>query len=455
LPGEKQTFGLAFVVVGLTLDIVFHADLSGLDIGSFNLNGFPSTQGYRYLLPSVIVLLLVSDIPDRYRKFGVSTVLVLASLWSFETFVFAAGPFLAASLLDAVRLRFSRSFLRDLAVVLSCAVVGHAALVAYLIVAYGTLPDYRPYFEIISNFTPGLDLYWGIPINPYFGLWLPFAVSFFCVLAVTARDAILGERTHTMAWRLLPVAVLGVAEATYFVGRSTDTTLGVALMPFLILVAVALEGLIARWRLVGWRLSISERSLVALIVATSAAFCFERFSRPYDIQAGNATILRQCFTAEGCSPSLFARHIRENFLERRPTLFPQEQHIQGASIPGRLLELATLVERHFGDEDKIPLIVERARLNFIGMLTLSRAGKWYLWSLNSPVNDAMSPTLVAKLLASKDRLKAGMKLVVDSEPDALLDSLRELLAQIRAQCILNLQEKGAYYDVFVVSRCPD
>ncbi|SME98871.1 hypothetical protein SAMN06265365_107216 [Tistlia consotensis] len=447
---EDKAVGLLLAAVGLIWAVTFHGNL-------FNLNALPSTEGYRYLLPQFAILFLAVARRGRERTLGLALLAGIASLTSIEAVVMTAGPVGALAFLTAVRDRSLRALLRDGLAGLAGIAAAQALLTLMLLVFYGRLPDYAPYLELTGTFEPGsaATAAWARPMPSAFGLWVPFSVPLFAVLALAFRDALAGRPDHPRAWLLVPAAVLAVGEASYYVGRSFTTTLGLALLPFLLVVLVGIDALLQRWRSRPARELRWERLLVGLAIAAVFAFSLERFARPYNPGKGNATILRHCFTEAGCAPATVLgridRAINEQAIELRED-DPKNYVFAGQDLPERLSEILTLAHED-GESERTGLLVDTTHLPYLGVLAFTELGTWYRWPISSSDNDSGSSSLIRLILGSALPARDGEQLIVEKEHDILSLAERELFAQYQARCTLETVQQTRFYEVLRTRDC--
>ncbi|SME98915.1 hypothetical protein SAMN06265365_107221 [Tistlia consotensis] len=444
---------LLLASVGLLWIICFH-------IYALNMNALPSTQGYRYLLPSLAVAWLAWVPEGRRRDLGLFLLALVGSLWSIEATAYVAGPPIAFALLTAVCDRSLLPFARTLLTVVAGIAVGHAGLAAFLQITYGRWPDYGPMLGGLAFFEPrqdGQHSLWSEPIPYGFGLWMPMAGIFFVALAMPVRDALAGRIRHPRAWSLVPASVLGIGELSYFVGRSHATTLGLALMPFLTVAIVGIDALVERWRRAPARTLRAERLLVALAIAGCAAFAMERFLRPYDPGKTNASILRHCFTEAGCAPATVVRRIVDATKEKAADLDladPKNALVAKNEFLARVREAERLVEAYAPDQERVGLLVDTGNYSFVGVPTLADLDKWYAWPINSPVNDGQTPAVARRIVASA-RPSDGEILIIDKKRDELADVVRPLAEKYAAHCRLERIDAGRFFEVVRTSDCHD
>ena len=238
------------LAAGATLLAVVVTVLAGFGSPTF----FPSTGGLRFGL--AFLLVLVALVAAR-RAPGANplalpalVVLALASVWSFETFVYALAGFAAIALVDAaIRGLGLREALRRCGfhAVRAAAAVGvaHAVFALATRALGGEWPDWGWYVEYVRAFSR--TGHWTAPGSAWSPVW-PIGAVYFVVLAVAAtvlassREVATRERLPLIA--LCGTAAVGVAFLPYFVGRSIDVLLAFVALPAFTVAAVGLAWLL-------------------------------------------------------------------------------------------------------------------------------------------------------------------------------------------------------------------
>ncbi len=78
---RRRASAVMLMVPVLLTAITFH-------VGMYNLNSMPSTEGMRYLPVAIMTLVLCNDRGMAWTRWAAGTVLVVASFWSVESFLF-------------------------------------------------------------------------------------------------------------------------------------------------------------------------------------------------------------------------------------------------------------------------------------------------------------------------------------------------------------------------------
>lgn len=205
-------------------------------IGLWQYADYPSTSVLRFGLPWLVALssVAVCGSDGRRRKIfrcSVFALIGVAAMWSAETGMYSLGCACAVALVDcfslevAVRAR-SLAALREVALLIGCAVAGLLLLSLATLIFAGQLPDWGPYIALIRLYTlSGFGL---LPIAAWSqGLAVGAIYSTAAVVVVgllTLSPATV--RSHLPAFSAIAgVAVMGALEFTYFLGRAAPSNL--------------------------------------------------------------------------------------------------------------------------------------------------------------------------------------------------------------------------------------
>jgi len=218
------------------------AGVIGLLLGSIGSPAdFPSTGGVRFGIPWLVVLLAVSwarwpRARPVLRSAAIGFV-AIASVWSFETFVYTSFAFATVVAFEALTLdRGSvRALVRDALVTAACCAAAHFVLALGTRLLAGSWPDWSTYLAFLSAYAGGDELY-GLDVDP----WSPGLPIFLLLLGSgVALGALLVRRPDLVRERrvlLLAIAAtsgLGFASFSYFVGHSHPNTLMYTALPAL------------------------------------------------------------------------------------------------------------------------------------------------------------------------------------------------------------------------------
>jgi len=224
---RRPISALMLMVPVLLVSISYH-------VGFVNLNAYPSAGGMRYLPPALMALAAVR-LPARHWM--TIAVLILASFWSLESFLFAGSIWGGTLFFERLRHRQLREAAMDVATGTAAVIGSHLAFALAIFAVTDRRIDYLPYFEMFGVFVDTRPI-WMLPQSGAFLWWLPVWFCVFAVLTLAISSAIRGERN-----RLVPVAIWTIGAAAYFAGRTNSTTLWMAAIPFGILIICMLQDL--------------------------------------------------------------------------------------------------------------------------------------------------------------------------------------------------------------------
>ncbi len=449
---RRRLSALWFFVPALLVAITSH---NPGPTGMWNMNALPMTLGGRWLLPAGIVLVLVAA-PGR--RWAAHSLIALASLWSFETFVFTLAPWGYCQVLDSVRSRSAHLLLRQIALACAAIATAQAAFAAMIYFSTGAVVDYRPYFDLIFQFRPAEDSHWSLPFDPYYALWFPIGAAYFLVMAVATYRALRGDAPDTIVERLLPVAVLGLGPLAYFFGRPQEGTLNIACLSFAVVAIGVAEVMFVnarRFGAVGPALS----TVMALAFAFTVADGFEHFMRPLDPGRGNATILRRCLSDEGCRLVDVPRNI-DLALHTQPldSRTKVGYYVKDASR-ARIAEVISMLRRWAPEARYVGLLTEYSPVVFgdpnatIGLTASMATGQWFAWRISGPLMDMFSPVITDRILKRVAATPSGMLIILGNRREERLPITNAILSVLNDKCRLRLLEQGTFNSAFLTEDC--
>jgi hypothetical protein len=436
---QRRLSALLFAIPVLIVGITFHD-------GNYNMNSLPSTTGMRYLVPALMVLALTVVRQEAHAILVSVPILVIASFWSLETFVFTFAPWISVALIQCLRHRTFRGAGRS--ALLGIAAVGIAHLLAGVValVSTGEWIRYRPYLGFFTRFRPDEIRDWAVPFNPAFALWIPVWLAFFVVVASSTYNAVRRAAVPEIADRLLPAATFGIASLAYFVGRTSPTTLGLSLLPFAIVMVIASERILPEHRRLGARGLVASLALVAMGICM-VAFGGERFAREPLPEQGNSTLLRNCLSAAGCdfkgvSEQLAIKVRALPFAEQSPAIQAQQPRNHERE---QVREIVSQLRRYAADKARVGILGPMNSYGgYMGISALMETGQWYLWGISSPHNDELSPGVIELILKAAARTADGEVIVVATAAE-LPFLEQEILRTIGKRCQLEHLEQGRFY----------
>lgn len=455
--------------------------------GLYNLNGLPSTSGLRYFLPALMVVVLTTVHSPVWRRWLATAILALASLWSIEGFIYTLAPWGYLLFLQTVR---TRSIAVPGAHLLVALVAVAGAQLIFIIGTYyatGQWVDYGPYLGLVENFRPDKPGFWARAVDPNFAVWVAAWFGLFMVLAVAGYQALLQREPTDTASRLVPVAAFGFATLNYFTGFPLWSSLGLAFLPMSIVIICVMEALATSQYSLGRVGAVAMIALVGL-AGSLVAFGSERFSRPALYDQANRTVLRRCFSAEGCQLAEIPKHLKQGLYaspldpvgpvyktlyDAHPVNMPLWW--RGDSVLGyrRAKELVAILRAHAPKEPPLALLVDVTTAPFVSLTALMETGQWYRWPISSPLNDDISAGVTKLILnhVKASKIKNGELVVLSNDPsprdrlplapgewnrperDKILSLQRSMLEIIKTRCRLALVEAREFHSIFRTTDC--
>jgi hypothetical protein len=438
--------------------------------GGSNLNFAPSIMGPRYL-PILLMVLAISLLrpPARHSALTAASTMI-AGLWSSEALIGALGIHLAFLGILGLRDRTITRVLRD--GVLACLPVlaAIAALSSLTLFHAERLPDYQIYLKFMSVYSM-LSPLWSLPVNPLFLGWSCLLLAIFLVLAdgwirifdrtiqVTELDA------AALYYRFLPMALLAILMSAYFVGRSVEYILILALLPF---VALIVPGLLRTGTVLvrsGNPASLLVLTLPIVVSLWTLSFTFLSLTRqgsPYSL------LIQECRDHGRCTPSTLFAGLKEK-LGVRPVLDQvnakwSENYFDSS---GAVRESVDAMNRFAASQPTVSVflgsvmpapLVDTIRDNIASDMAVLYAGKWHRWPRSFGFSDQLIPALVDQIVSAPIRLNEGEIVIIRRDETSFGAIEKGILRKIRAEttlCLLPEQWKEiAVYRVAGKAGCP-
>ena len=426
----------------------------------------------RYLVPTLMVLVLVAVHSPTWSRWLGAALLALASVWGIEALIYSLAPWGYVLLLQAVRERSIRKVGLTLLIAFSGIALTHSTFALGTFLTTGKSIDYGPYLGQFLRFRPDAAAagWWQQPFDQNYMIWVPVILGHLLVLSAAAYRALQGRPPTDMASRLVPVATYGFIALSYFMGRQTWAALGFGFLPVAIEMICVMEVLSIRPRKYG---TIGVAALLALVAVSSMMIAFgaERFARPIASYQGNSSLLRQCFAPEGCKFAENATHLKRSiaaapldaegpvsryFKVLKQAPFPVLESVD-ATVQS-IVEAVDLLRRWAPNQSRVALLADSFPYdldNIVSMTALMQAGKWYRWPISSPLNDAISEPLVALILrrVAEAPMQDGEILVVSNDRDHLSPLEQKILGIVAARCRLSLVEAREFLSAYRTDAC--
>jgi hypothetical protein len=411
----------------------------------YNITYTPSVFAFRFL-PSLLLIATLVHARSRIVTRTSTAAAILCSLWSFESFVTALLTYLIWLGVRCVGERRPwPDALKQTASVIAIFVLPHVALALLYVLAYGHLPRYDIYFELI--FVQLKGSYWLMPVEAGICTWILFGFVYASALALAGGAALLGLDANRAAG-IAALAAAGAMQFSYYVGRSATPILVFVSVPMLLLVLLACD-----WALDAW-LDRRRRALPVLALpALAAAFLLfaamggvfaDRMFEPMSKDLSNATLLRGCLAGEpACSLHKIARLLGDR--DRGEDGYPTDEaggslsytHAENRTEFNLIRQITAGGNQRillFGT-DPVPVIFHSAPAVAARIVYPPHAA-----GLVYPAVDGLSPTLSARVITTLDDLREGDVLVRGTLPIYRLDE--EALAVIRSRWRLCPRQNG-------------
>jgi hypothetical protein len=460
------TFGTAQVTVQL-LNLAFYGiwliclsrmtrwKLAGLLLGIFsiafflaayirgygNINEAPSLVALRHL-PTLLMVVALSYLPPSKRHSAFTALATFISgVWSIETLVGTLGVHLTFIGLLGLRDRAIMRLMTDVASAIVPAVVAIIVMMLAAVLRAGVWPDYGTYLQYLSSYNP-FATFWSVVAHPMFFGWLAMLLAILVVwtdawtrvFSRTARLTALNEAV--LYYRFVPMAMLLMIQAAYFVGRSFPSALVVAALPLCAIAipaALAVNSAVLAARGLARLLALIPVA-IGLWMLTFTLLSLFRQNSPYSF------LLHECRDLGRCSPAAIARGFNET-VRVRPVLERVRRPMTDGwfDTKGVVRDAISLMTKWAPHEPEVTVLLGRLRPELevtATELALMYAGKWNRWPRSFTPTDELVMPLAQRIIAAPVRLREGELVLVRRDEAALGFIEAGILKRIRAEAIL-------------------
>jgi hypothetical protein len=472
-----QVFNLAFYAVWLVClyrmtEWKFAALLLGFaavalyfalwDRGTGNVNESPSVLGFRYL-PTLLMVLALSSLhaPDRHSIFTAMSTFI-SGLWSIEALIATLALHFAFIGLIGLRDRLLARLVRDGVLAILPVAAALAVMILATLERAGAYPDLVNYLRFLSTYNM-LNAFWGVPASPLFFAWLAMLLAVFLVLTdawvrVLRPQAGLTDLEDEVVFRrYVPMAMLLLVQAAYFVGRSVDYTLDMALFPFCALaIAAGLRFSVAAAVARGPRLLLAIPLSIVFLAFTFTFLTLIRQGAPYSLA------LHECRYNDHCSLSAMGQELRRQV--HRQSGLEKVGNVRGDywfDTSGIVREALSMIETWSPAEPKVTVLLGYMIGDGDDMasdITLMYAGKWHRWPRSWTFSDRLVIPLAEKIIDSPVKLREGELVLVRREESFLRIVEAGIWKRIQAEYTLcplsNASKLIAAYRVGGAAGCP-
>jgi len=343
-------------------------------------------------------------------------------------------------------------------------------MVSYTLLRAGVLPDYISYLDYLSVynlFSPG----WSISANSMFYGWGTVLLIVFLGLADAWRrifdptSVLTMATSNTIYYKIVPMLLLSLLTSLYFVGRSVDYTLVLALLPVTAIIVPSILYLIpvmlARKRYIGL-FFFAFPTIIFILSLSFSLTALSRVSAPYSFY------LQECRDQNRCTPTALTTELNRRLnlrsgLEITGNGFADSYY----DASGTIADAMDLLERLQPDQSRAVVligpvrnirVISEIRDQIASDFALLHSGKWHRWPRSTTFTDELLPSRLRKILDAPVVLN-DKELVLVRMDEGLLGPLEAgILQNIRAKYTLcrvpdNATEVAAYR-VSLNSTCP-
>lgn len=373
----------------------------------------PSTGPLRFGLPYMILVLIIirrgfNKPHHRYMIF--EYILVgLSSLWSFETFIYTLFMYLGICLFESIEevvnyRQMLRRFIHRLVCLFSTIISFHLLFVLFTYASSKELPDWSIYFDFIRTYSTGE--FGTLLIEPWSPWIFPIAIYFASLMVFLFRYIYLKNNGNNYTENLLifGLTLFGIAQYTYFLGRSHPNNLYHISTPAVIITGYWFAQLIQKKILpIPFRLSVKFVFFAAftLIILTN----IEDFASKYrQNHSGFRIAINNVYSA-------FSGRSHDRLWDSlKDSLYEKEQDKQ-------VIETIALLHKYTPEQKDVVVFLQTENTT----KALIMADRRHRFPINDLEEDAILPSLTEKILTYKHDLKADDVIFVLRNPSAYKD----------------------------------
>jgi hypothetical protein len=396
----------------------------------YNESYTPSVFAMRFLPPVLLVASLVRMPTSRSITPASGAATLLCALWSFEAILWGFLIYLAWLVVRGVGERRPMvEITRGVAGVLLLVLGPHLVLTLIYLALFHSPPRYDIYFELVFVHLAGN--YWLMLVEAGVRAWILFGFVYGSALAYVGYKALAGSADMRRLAGIAALAVLGVLQFYYYVGRSATPLLVFISLPMMILVLMVCD-----WAVDALRTRARSGLPILAVPVLAAAFVFfatmggvfaDRMFEPISRDHQTATLLRVCLP--GGDPKLCSAGRMLGLITGADVAIGEYPATEsGGSLSYTHSEnkaeftLAQRFARESGRRvllfgtDPVPVIFHSPKEVAAQIVYPPHA-----LGIVYPSVDGLSPTLSARAIASLDGLRAGDIVIRGSLPIYELD----------------------------------
>jgi len=335
----------------------------------------------------------------------------IASLWSFETFVYTAFSYLGICFFESVgeSVRFRQmlwSFIRRLFWLFVTIAIFQSLFTLGTYARAGVWPDWGIYFDFIKTYS--VDGFATILIEPWSPWIFPVAVYFVFLMIFVFRYLFLRNLTNSPESELIfGLTFFGIAQYTYFLGRSHPNNLYHISIPAVIIAGYWFAQLISQKSLPA-----SIRGVIKFVFYTAAALSIlitlPAFVTKYQENHTGYKIVLKTSHSVVISRSLGLDRqwatLRDSYIgERPPSIVSDSVELIRKYTPGQR-DASIFIPPQYTTE------------------TLILSGRVHRFPINEPGEDSLSDRITNRILAYPHGLKIDDVIILAGDPDIFCDN---------------------------------
>ncbi|MEQ1671380.1 MAG: hypothetical protein ABL893_11015, partial [Hyphomicrobium sp.] len=355
----------------------------GLSEQTNNINQFPSVIGFRYLPPLVMVL-SISCLPSGARfSFGTFFSSMFATLWSFEACVGTLGIHIGFLAFLALSQHQSLRFFKDAVIALTPVAVAISVMAMGTLIASGELPKIGIYLQFLSTYNLASP-FWSLDPDPLFLGWIvPLLAVYLILTEAVGRGVANGSSMTTLPsralyYQYLPIGMLAVFMATYYLGRSVSYTLVLVLLPAGALAIPAGQWVLERFSVAptAWKLLTGVFFAVASYVLGASLLSNTSKQSPYSL------LLQECRDFARCNPVELLAGLKQR-IDAPPVIEVTGNRLSDKFFDksGMIREAMDLISSQGADQKRITVLLGPLgpRWHVASEVALMLTGRWHTW----------------------------------------------------------------------------
>ena len=428
-------------IASLALGIVaILALLATWDFGKGDIHVAPSVLGFRYL-PTLAMVFAISCLrPPARSSIYTALCTCIAGLWAIETFAFTLAIHVAFICALAFRDRSFAGLPRSLSIALLPVAASIAIMSTITLVRAGSLPDYGIYLSFLQSYNP-ITTFWGAVASPLFLGWSGVLAAVLVVFTdvwsrIMKGLSFVDASDDTLYYTYFPIAIFAVESSCYFVFRSYDYTLIMAIPPF---AALAIPATLRFVETAVKGRAYALMLLPAAILVPVLAFSLLALSRP---DTPYEFYLQACRDHQRCTPA----KLLDKFVERlhaklvvEPGLGVFSERWRTTITPESLLvDAISTVQQLAPPEDRVTILLGAIKITGYTVevssdLAFLYTGKGSRWNTSFVFTDELIPELVQRIVNAPVQLQPGELVIVNSDETTLGPIEAGILRRIKAE----------------------